>query len=133
MAWLQDHWLGVFTAWVALNTVLSPIAAKVPVTGFFGKALHIFVAVSPMDLMKAIKTVGAELSVPLAMLCVAILAVSCATVAPLEQYRTDSLDCIAKATTKAEADLCRAAVEIHYCGDGGALADAGACVEGGAQ
>jgi hypothetical protein len=66
MAWLQANWLYVFTAWCALNAVLSPLAANVPTTTWYGKALHTFVAISPMDVMKAIKAVGASLAVPIA-------------------------------------------------------------------
>ena len=68
-------------------------------------------------------------------IAILLLLISCATVTPLEAYRSESLACISKASTKAEADICRAAVEVHYCGDGGALADAGACVSdaGGGQ
>jgi hypothetical protein len=64
MKWLQENWLMAFTVWCAVNTVVSPIAAKVPVAGFWGKLLHMFVAVSPMDVMKAIKTVGAQVTPP---------------------------------------------------------------------
>lgn len=125
MMWLQAHWLSLFTAWVALNMVVSPLAAKVPATGVWGKALHVFVAVSPMDVMKAIKTVGASVTVPLAVACLLLL--GCASTDALASYRAESLDCVSKATTKVEADLCRAAVEARYCGAGGTLADAGAC------
>ena len=135
MTWLQVHWLELFTAWVALNSVLSPISAKVPVVGFWGKALHVFVAISPMDLLKAFKVVGAQMAVPLATLAAVcmIQLIACASVTPLEQYRTDSLACVSSASTKAMADLCRTAVEVRYCGDGGALVDSGACSDGGAE
>jgi len=64
MKWLQDNWLMVFSVWCAVNVVASSVASKLPPTGFFGKALHVFVAVSPMDVLKAFKTVGSQLDVP---------------------------------------------------------------------
>jgi hypothetical protein len=62
-----------------------------------------------------------------ALFAFAMWLVGCATVTPLEAYRTDSLACVSSAKTKAEADACRAAVEARYCGDGGALVAGGAC------
>jgi len=51
----------------------------------------------------------------------------CAASNALESYRTEELGCVKAATTKAQADACRAVVEARYCGDAGPLRDAGAC------
>jgi hypothetical protein len=64
MKWLQDNWLMVFSVWCAVNAVASSAASKIPPTGFLGKTLHVFVAISPMDVLKAFKTVGSQLDVP---------------------------------------------------------------------
>jgi hypothetical protein len=45
----------VLTAWTILNVVLSPLAEQVPPTTWYGKLLHVVVAVSPMDIMKAVR------------------------------------------------------------------------------
>ncbi len=44
-------------------------------------------------------------------------------------------DCVSTATTRAQADACRASVEHTYCGPGGALASTSGCepTDGGAE
>jgi hypothetical protein len=73
-------------------------------------------------------------------------ACSSATQGELQQvaiasYAGQQLSCVQLATTKAQADVCRAVVWAHYCSDGGILGEAGVCevqsynvkLDGGAQ
>jgi hypothetical protein len=124
MKYLQDNWLALLTAWATANAILSPLSAKVSATSWYGKALHVFVAVSPLDILKAWKALGAQMTVPLACL---LLLLGCASVTPLEQYRTEQLACVDKYSTVVDIDLCRNSVKARHCGAGGDLADAGGC------
>lgn len=65
LTFVQAHWLGLFTAWMFLNIFLSHVAEAVPPTSKLAKALHVWVAINPMDLMKAIKAIGAEVTPPM--------------------------------------------------------------------
>jgi hypothetical protein len=65
LAWLQANPVTDLAIWGAVNAaVISPLAAKLPPTTWYGKALHIVGAISPLDALKAFKAFGAELSVP---------------------------------------------------------------------
>jgi hypothetical protein len=130
-------WAQVFGAWVVLNMVASPVASKVSPTTWYGKILHVFVAISPADVSKAIKVLGSSAVPPVAG-AVALLVllsgcsgVSAVTVAAQQAevaaYGADQIQCVSLADTRAQADSCIAAVKARWCGDGGALREAGAC------
>jgi hypothetical protein len=65
LTWLKNNWLMCLTVMAAVNTLLSPIAEKVPPTTWYGKILHVVVAISPMDIMKAMKAIGAAAVPPM--------------------------------------------------------------------
>ena len=111
LTFVQAHWLTLFTAWVAANFVLSPLAEKVPATTWYGKALHVFVAISPMDVMKAIKTVGAEVSMlPLAGAgLVMLLSLGCASKGAAQPTSTPTVQVNPQAVAQAVADAFQAA------------------------
>lgn len=136
MKWLQDNWLMVFSVWAAVNaTVLAPISAKVAPVGFWGKLLHVLVAISPADVLKAFKTVGAELVVPVAMLSLLLLGCGASQAereqAAVAEYGAGMHACNTMARSRDEADACREIVWEKYCAPGTLLGDAGACEEAG--
>lgn len=45
----------------------------------------------------------------------------------LAAWTADDGVCIANAQTRAQADACRDSMRVAFCGDGGLLADSGAC------
>lgn len=62
--WLQQNWLWVFTVWAGVDIVLAPVANAVPPTSWAGKALHVFLAIGPADVLTAWKKLGASTSPP---------------------------------------------------------------------
>jgi hypothetical protein len=65
LAWIQQNPITVLAIWGAVNAgIISPLSNKVPPTSITGKVLHVLGALSPLDMLKAFKAVGAELVPP---------------------------------------------------------------------
>jgi hypothetical protein len=131
MSWLDTHFWQVLSVWSAVNVVLSNWARLVPPAGFWGKLLHVLVAVSPLDVVKAVKVIGAEAVPP--MTCLALFLLGCvAAGTPAQQadvaaYGAESNACVATSPMRPQYNDCLAAVRARWCGPNGQLADAGAC------
>ena len=132
MTWLTANWLAVLTIWGVVNMALSKLAAHVSPTGFFGKLLHVVVAIGPLDVMKVIKTIGAEAVPPMA--CLAIMMVGCggglgtpAQQADIAAFAAEDNACVTDNSLRATIDACKDAVRARWCGVNGQLYDAGAC------
>jgi hypothetical protein len=141
MTWLDAHWWQVLTAWSVLNVVLSSVATQVPATSGLGKALHVFVAISPLDVVKAFKSLGAAAVPPVAGALLVLCLFGCSGTSPptpatlnataqdvaVGAYESELLLCVAQAATKVATDTCRLQVRGYWCGHG--LPPA--CVDGG--
>ena len=82
MAWLNAHWLSLLMGWATLNAVvISPLAQQFPASGGTGgKILNAVAHLSPLDVLRAWKAIGAELVPPMGMLVLMALSagvVSC--------------------------------------------------------
>lgn len=136
-------WTNFLTLWGAAWAVASVTqnAAK-PGTAYW-KACHVVLSISPLDFVKAVRTLGSSLVPPVACLALFLL-LGCSGQTQTSGTANASLfsaqlsACGLNATTKAEDDACRASTERFWCGDGGALSgysgcDAGAPKDGGGQ
>jgi len=142
MHWMASHWPSMVCFWMALNVSLSALGHVVPPAGFWGKALHVWLAINPMDIVRAYKTINNELiagavGAGLFAIVAAYGLDGCANQSHEElvrfaiaAYATEMRSCVELAATKRQADDCRLGVVAYYCGHGSLLGDAGAC-EGG--
>jgi hypothetical protein len=75
MTWFNAHWWQLLVGWGVLNScVLAPLSSQVPTTTWYGKLLHAFVGLSPMDVLKVVKAYGAQAIPPTMALAVFLLA-----------------------------------------------------------
>lgn len=65
MAFVQAHLMAILSIWTVLHVIASSAAPQCPPTTWYGKALHVWVALNPLDVVKAFKAIGAEMTVPL--------------------------------------------------------------------
>lgn len=132
---VQAHWVACFTAWVTINALLSPLATKVPATTWYGKGLHAFVALSPADVVKALKALGVKLPAALAGLaCLVFLAAAgCGSLTAQDRLETGTFEgqqdaCIAATPhDPAAIDACRAGVHAQWCATWAKRFDAAVC------
>lgn len=72
MTWLQSHLTVILTVWGALWALATALQSAFPAASVPYKVVHVVLAVSPLDFMKAIKTMGASLVPPVAVLCLIV-------------------------------------------------------------
>lgn len=65
MAFVQAHLMAILSIWTITHVILSAVSANVPPTSTLGKIAHVWTAINPLDVVKAFKAIGAELTVPL--------------------------------------------------------------------
>jgi len=151
MTWISDHFLQIMSVWAALNVLLAPVANALPPTNWASKLLHVLMAIGPLDVLKAVKAIGAAAVPPtlppaaVLLLCLGLshcggpqtttaVLDTTATQVAVAAYGSEQLMCVAYAGTRQQADMCRAQVHGYWCGHGlpaaceagAALADAGA-------
>jgi hypothetical protein len=150
LAWFTTtHVLQALTILASVNVVAAPLIAKVPTTTTLGKLVHTVGAFAPADITKILQVwqaVGKSLAVPLAALCL-VFAVSTQACGSTQSAPATAIEeaalfgsqlnlCVQTATTRAQADACRASVESYWCKSPGPLANSSGCghvSDGGAQ
>jgi hypothetical protein len=148
MTWFNAHWWQLLVGWGVLNScILAPISSQVPTTTWYGKALHAFVGISPMDVLKVVKAYGAQAVPPtLGVLCLALLACGAQPPPPavlnttaeqvaVAAYAEEQANCDARATSHKDGELCILSVKVWWCTHGlpSACPDGGLPTDGGGQ
>ena len=84
MMWLQAHLTMILTVWGAVWALATALQSAFPPASWAWKACHAVLAVSPLDFMKAIKTVGTSLVPPAAAILLVLVASTsaCGNAAP---------------------------------------------------
>lgn len=132
MTWLTAHWTGILTVWGLIWAVATALQ-NVNVT-WVKTACHVILALSPLDVVKALKQLGVALVPPVACLALFLLACGASTPSPTTSaveeaaiFGSQLNVCVQTASSRDVADQCRAGVEKFWCGPGGALASYSGC------
>lgn len=151
MIWFNAHWWQILVGWGVLNSVvLTPIGAVVPATTWYGKLLHAFMGISPMDVLKVIKTYGAAAIPPtMAILLFVLVGTSACGAQPpspavlnttaeqvaVAAYAAEQLRCDDVATGHQQGELCILSVKAYWCTHGlpSACPDGGLPTDGGGR
>jgi hypothetical protein len=120
----------LMVVWGVANFILSAISTNVPSTSTFGKVLHSIVAIGPLDMLKVVKTIGAQAVPPgatglgLVVFCYVILRTTCSCAAmPTARTETCAVRyqaCVASSANMTAYLACRSQVDLSCLGDGGA-------------
>lgn len=74
MTWLAAHWVALMSGWMVVHVIAQSVHAKDPDSKTaIGRLASFWSAVNPLDVVKAFKAFGSELTLPITVLCMALI------------------------------------------------------------
>ncbi len=64
LLWVEANPMQALAVWAVVHAVAQSVAAKANPTSLVGKIAHVWCAVNPLDVVKAVKTIGEEFVPP---------------------------------------------------------------------